>query len=415
MTAINLKLAPQHRRGHAVDRAPEWRGWEAEMTLTNVAVLEAGSAVQLRWSDGESARFHAIWLRDNALDAATRSPGNGQRLITVLDIPRETVIEGAEVTPGGELRLKCAPEGKEVTFPSRWLREHRYDRKRRKDRGWTSDEIELWDSRLQKSVPTGSFAAVAMDRQALGRWLADVRRYGFAVMTDVPTESGSLVKAAELFGYVRETNYGRWFEVRAEVNPNNLAYTNLGLQAHTDNPYRDPVPTLQLLACLENSVEGGDSIVVDGFKVATRLKEESPRGFDLLSRYCARFEYAGSAGVRLRARKPLIELSPDGEMVAIRFNNRSAAPFVDVPYDDMPDFYAAYRRFAEILEDPAMEVTFKLRPGELFIVDNTRVMHARKAFSGSGKRWLQGCYADKDGLLSTLATIEEDELREAAE
>ena len=105
-----------------------------------------------------------------------------------------------------------------------------------------------------------------------------MRRYGFAVMTDVPTEPGTLCKVAELFGYVRETNYGRWFEVRAEVNPNNLAYTNLGLQAHTDNPYRDPVPTLQILACLENTVEGGDSIVVDGFKVAERLKAEEPGG-----------------------------------------------------------------------------------------------------------------------------------------
>jgi gamma-butyrobetaine hydroxylase len=224
-----------------------------------------------------------------------------------------------------------------------------------------------------------------------------------------------LCKVAELFGYVRETNYGHWFEVRAEVNPNNLAYTNLGLQAHTDNPYRDPVPTMQILACLENSVEGGESMVVDGFRLAQRLHDESPRGFDLLSRYPARFEYAGSAGVRLRAKKPFIELGPDGELIAVRFNNRSAAPIVDVPYADMADFYAAYRRLAELIEDPAMEVTFKLQPGELFIVDNTRVMHARKAFSGSGKRWLQGCYPDKDGLLSTLAAIEDEAMLEAAE
>ena len=133
---------------------------------------------------------------------------------------------------------------------------------------------------------------------------------------------------------MRETNYGRWFEVRAEVNPTNLAYTNLGLQAHTDNPYRDPVPTLQLLSCLENTVEGGDSIVVDGFMVATRLRQENAKGFDLLSRYPARFEYAGSSQVRLRAKRPFIELGPDGEMIAIRFNNRSAAPFVDVPYEN---------------------------------------------------------------------------------
>jgi gamma-butyrobetaine dioxygenase len=77
----------------------------------------------------------------------------------------------------------------------------------------------------------------------------------------------------------------------------------------------------------------------------------------------------------------------------------------------MERFYAAYRRFAELIEDPAMAVSFKLQPGELFIVDNTRVLHARKSFSSSGSRWLQGCYADKDGLLSMLAAIEEEGLR----
>jgi gamma-butyrobetaine dioxygenase len=385
------------------------------MALKNVALLEEGAALRLDWSDGASARFHALWLRDNALDPETRSAGNGQRLITVLDIPRDISLAAASILPGGDLQVTFAPEKKQVIFPAGWLRARRYDRVAKEEKGWVAEEIALWDARLQSGVPTGSFTEISGNRDALGRWLAHVRRFGFAVLTEVPAESGSLVKVAELFGYVRETNYGRWFEVRAEVNPNNLAYTNLGLQAHTDNPYRDPVPTLQLLGCLENSVDGGDSIVVDGFSAAKRLQGEDESAFDLLTRYPARFEYAGSEGVRLRARRPFIELSPDGELIAVRFNNRSAAPFVDVPYDDMPAFYAAYRRFAEILEDPAMEVTFKLKPGELFIVDNTRVLHARKAFSSSGKRWLQGCYADKDGLLSTLAAIEEEERREAAE
>ena len=102
----------------------------------------------------------------------------------------------------------------------------------------------------------------------------------------------------------------------------------------------------------------------------------------------------------------MIELAPDGEMIGIRFNNRSAAAITDVPYDAMEAYYAAYRRLGEIIEDPAMEVSFKLSPGESFIVDNTRVLHARKGYSGAGSRWLQGCYADKDGLLSTLAAME---------
>jgi gamma-butyrobetaine dioxygenase len=79
----------------------------------------------------------------------------------------------------------------------------------------------------------------------------------------------------------------------------------------------------------------------------------------------------------------------------------------------MEAYYAAYRQFAEIIDDPAMEVTFRLSPGESFLVDNTRVLHARKGYSGAGTRWLQGCYADKDGLYSTLAAMQTSQ--EAAE
>ena len=378
------------------------------MNSNRVSLIDSGAAIEISLSD-KVHRFHALWLRDNAPDAETRSATNGQRLVTILDIPVETRIAEAAMA-GEKLSLRFEPEGKSVDYSTAWLAAHAYDVPRVQEPGWTAEAITRWDGAVQRHLPTASFAEVSRNRAALGTWLAAVRRFGFAVMTEVPTASGSLCQVVDLFGYVRETNYGRWFEVRAEVNPNNLAYTNLGLQAHTDNPYRDPVPTLQILACIENSVDGGESVVVDGFKVAERLKTESPTGFELLSRHCARFEYAGSKGVRLGAKRPLIELGPDGELIAIRFNNRSAAAFTDIPYDDMGGYYAAYRRFAGLIEDEAMQVMFKLAPCELFIVDNTRVLHARKSFSSSGKRWLQGCYADKDGLYSTLAAIEDEAL-----
>ncbi len=376
------------------------------MTLTQAAIREAGQVLDLTWADGRQARFDAIWLRDNALDPQTRAPGNGQRLITILDLPADTRLAAATVSPSGDLNLTFAPEGKSVGYPAGWLAARVYDRPARSDIGWTDPAIERWDAGLQDHVPRAELSEITANRAALGEWLAAVRRYGFAVLSGVPTASGAVCDVASTFAYVRETNYGRWFDVRAEVNPNNLAYTNLGLQAHTDNPYRDPVPTLQLLACLENSVEGGESLVVDGFKAAERLQAEAPHQFTMLARHCARFDYAGSKGVRLRAKRPFIELAPDGELIAVRFNNRSAAPFVDVPQPLMRGFYDAYRRYAELIEDPALAVTFKLAPGELFIVDNTRVLHARKSFASGGSRWLQGCYADKDGLLSTLAAIE---------
>jgi [2-(trimethylamino)ethyl]phosphonate dioxygenase len=380
--------------------------------LQAVEVIDGGAALATRWSDGRALRFHALWLRDNALDAGTRSPQNGQRLVTLQEIPADTRITAAEVTRG-DLAVTFAPEGKTLHFPAAWLLDHAYDGRAPQAPGWTPPEVETWDAALSSQLPDGEFPSLVADPDALKHWLALVRRYGFARLTGGPVESGALTQVAALFGYLRETNYGRWFEVRAEVNPTNLAYTNLGLQAHTDNPYRDPVPTLQILYCLENSVEGGESCVVDGFRAAQRLRDEDARAFGLLARHAARFDYAGSADVHLAARRPMIELAPDGELIAVRFNNRSAAPITDVPYDEMADYYAAYRRFGEIVDLPEMAVSFRLRPGESFIVDNTRVLHARRAYTGSGSRWLQGCYADKDGLLSTLRVLEERRLEAA--
>lgn len=381
--------------------------------MANVTIAtpsEDGSILNLSQADGSTTRFHAIWLRDNAQDPQTRDPGNGQKLVTLDDLPAETRISEAHISSDDSVSITFEPEGKTVSVNLSWLADHAYDTasKTKRQAGWLNPNLSTWNSSLQDRMPVGKFSSVTADESALKDWLSGFRKYGFAKLTSGPIEDGALTKVIDLFGYVRETNYGKWFEVRTEVNPSNLAFTGLGLQAHTDNPYRDPVPTLQLLYCLENSAEGGDSMVVDGFAAAHRLREEMPEGFELLSRYCARFEYAGSGGVCLQSRRPMIELAPDGELIGIRFNNRSCAPITDVPFDDMATYYAAYRRLGEIIDDPSMAVSFKLEPGESFLVDNTRVLHARKGYSGEGSRWLQGCYADRDGLLSTLASLEQN-------
>ncbi len=364
--------------------------------------IEEGGKVLAITGPGGPMRFHAAWLRDNALDPQTRDPGNGQRLITLADWPAETVVSEASARDG-TVEVTFAPEAKTVAFPLPWLEAHRYDMAQTPRR--LPESLETWDATLEP-IPIAALPDLQTDRAALRAWLAAAARLGFAKVTGLAPEPGALFGIVDLFGYVRETNYGRHFEVRSEVNPTNLAYTGLGLQAHTDNPYRDPVPTLQILACLENSAEGGDSTVVDGFAAALRLEDESPEHFALLTRHAARFDYAGQGGVRLQSRRPMIELSPDGKLQQIRFNSRSAAPLTGVPFDEMEAYYAAYRHFAQIIDDPAMAVSFKLAPGEAFLVDNTRVLHARKGYSGAGTRWLQGCYADKDGLLSTLAALE---------
>src|SRR5687767_6732796 len=165
------------------------------MPLSKVEIFEDGTALLLDWADATRARFHAVWLRDNALDAETRSPGNGQRLITVLDIPPATIVESARLTAGGDLRVAFAPEGKEVTFPAEWLKARRYARANGPEPGWTGPQTETWDG-VRGRVTVASYREIRADRQALGRWLGGIRRYGFALMRNVPCESGKLCEVA---------------------------------------------------------------------------------------------------------------------------------------------------------------------------------------------------------------------------
>ena len=241
--------------------------------MAQVHLNDSGSVLTLTPSPtGTGAqRFHAIWLRDNAQDAETRSATNGQRLIALRDIPADTSISAAEMA-GESVRVTFQPEDKAIDFDINWLQAHAYDTP--SETALLPDMVTAWDSSLADRIPTASLPDLQQDNDALKHWLGGVARFGFGKLTDGPVENMALMQVVDLFGYVRETNYGRHFEVRTEVNPTNLAFTGLGLQAHTDNPYRDPVPTVQVLYCLESSAAGGENMVVDGFAVAQRLRAE---------------------------------------------------------------------------------------------------------------------------------------------
>lgn len=372
----------------------------------SIKIIDSGKVIILSRKDGSRIRYHATWLRDNANDPKTRDKNNGQRLISISDIPVNTYIKSASLDKKGKnITLNFLPKKKQIRFSASWLEKNVYDKRQNNLKVWIHPDLKTWSKPSLKHIPIINYKYAKSNKKLLVKWLKSLHRYGFAKITGCEKKSGTVIKIAKLFGYVRETNYGKWFDVKSKLNAVNLAYTNLGLQAHTDNPYRNPVPTMQILHCLKSSTKGGDSKVVDGFKAALRLKKENKNYFNLLSKYCSRFEFKGKKNVHLKSRFPMIELSPDNELIAVHFNNRSIAPITDVPYKDMPDYYKAYRKFSSIIDDPDMAITFKLIPGECFILDNTRVLHARTAYSGTGSRWLQGCYADKDGLLSTISTL----------
>lgn len=371
------------------------------LSPASFAIEPDGAGLVVTWADGRVSRFPALWLADNRPE--TRRGAEGQRLLDAVELPEHVSVRSAELTPHGIAMRFDAFDGQSMFDPA-WLRLHALDPASRAERRRTP---RLWDAGLARdALPSADYAAVCRDRRTLLGWLRDVERLGFALLRGVPTTPGAVCEVVSLFGYVRETNYGRLFDVVSVEEPQNLAFTALALGNHTDNPYRDPVPQLQLLHCLEAAGEGGESIVVDGFAAAERLRRDAPEAFDLLTRTTVPFRYVEPGSVDLRHRAPLIELDAGGDLRTVRYNSRSIGP-VDLEADAVPAFYAAHRRFGRLLHDPAMTVGFRLGPGDLFIVDNRRVLHGRRGFGG-GRRHLQGTYADADSLMSKLRVLERE-------
>jgi gamma-butyrobetaine dioxygenase len=349
--------------------------------------------LRIRWEDGHESRFHALWLRDNCQCPACRHE-SGQRLLDTRAIADGVALATADAVDGGV--EGAFADGHRGRWGVAWLRANCYCADERRE----PRPRRLWDASIQHDLPVRRYVDVAAGGSALRDWLAQVDELGFAILAGGPTEPGTVLRVAELFGFVRETNYGRLFDVRSVVNPTNLAYTGLGLGAHTDNPYREPTPTLQLLHCLSSSAGGGENTLVDAFRVAQDLPREE---LGLLAATPIRFRYADDR-TELEAETPVLSLDARGELQAVHYNTRSCAPF-RLPEQLVEPYYAAYQRFGRMLEHPRYRIQFKLDAGDLFIVDNLRVLHGRTGYSESGERHLQGCYADRDGLRSRLAVL----------
>ncbi|TPW13721.1 MAG: putative gamma-butyrobetaine dioxygenase [Acidimicrobiaceae bacterium] len=371
----------------------------ADPTSTTVAddpmrLSQRGQLVELIGSDGDAIHFSTVWLRDMCSCPECVHP-SGQRLIDPAGFTDELVVVEARVE-AGVATVRWGPDGHTSQYVLAELEAVAPPH--------TGGARQPWAAELAGHIPAARHGAIAGDDSELHRWLSGVEHRGVGVLHGVPIADGEVARVAELFGHVRVTNYGRYFDVRTQIDPANLANTSLALGPHTDNPYRDPVPTMQLLHCLSSSATGGENVVVDGFRVAEQIRADDPAGFAALADCDVTFTYS-DAHTHLAATRPILELDRTGQVRAVCFNSRSMLPPV-MATDTQALWYSAYRHFARLLADPGFQARIVLTPGDLFIVDNRRVLHGRTGYSaGDGNRHLQGCYADIDGLRSKIAVL----------
>jgi gamma-butyrobetaine dioxygenase len=357
--------------------------------------------VVIDWQDGVRCEYPSLWLRDNC--PADRNPQNGQRLIDITDVPSNPRI-GAVNRSDGRLEITWIGESRPVSFELEWLAKNPPSAQR------TLRPIpDLWldgaklDAR--RDFAWGVPAALRTDASARRTWLRRLVTEGMAFLEQVPSTNHAMLDALDFVGRVIETNYGLVFDVRSVPQPENLAYSDLGLGLHTDNPYREPVPGFQALHCLVAAPDGGENLFADGFAIAEHLRATRPDLFKVLTSTLVPFHYR-SKNAELYAERPLVELDAGGRVVAINYNNRSIAP-LNLDAKDIVTFYGAYRAFALELQEPRYALRIKLQDGMLVVFDNRRTLHGRTSYaSAKHVRHLQGCYLTRDSVLSELAVLE---------
>lgn len=366
--------------------------------------------VAIGWDTRTWSRFHNIWLRDHCRCPKCFHPVTKQRLLNTFEIP-------TDIAP---LHIEAKADGLEVTWPSQdphvslypwsWLQRHSYDPSLGgKD---ASQEKVLWGSKIQKSPPTVAYEEImAKDDQGLFKWLSNVDRFGFSFVSGVSKTPEATEALSERIGFIRETQYGRFWDFTSDLAKGDTAYTTLALGAHTDNTYFTDPCGLQLFHLLSHTGgTGGATLLVDGFYVATIMKELHPEAYDLLSRIPIPAHAAGEPSALYRPSPPsgypvLGHDAFTGELTQVRWNNDDRSVMNHLPPDLVEKWYDAIRTWNKCLTSPDSQYWVQLQPGTAVVVDNHRVLHGRSAFDG--RRRMCGAYIGVDEYRSKLAVLSE--------
>ncbi|WP_027855837.1 gamma-butyrobetaine dioxygenase [Marinobacterium jannaschii] len=366
--------------------------------------LELGeSALRIVWDDGRRSEYHYLWLRDNCPCHECISELSREQVFEICDVPLTIRPETATLTEDGRLDIVWDHEAHKSRYHPGWLRKHCYSDEAREERVL---KPVIWEKgQIDRSLPTYGFADIMEDDGVLLNWLRGQRDYGLCLVEGVPTLPGTVQAIANRISFIRETNFGVLFDVQSKPDANSAAYTTLRLPLHTDLPTRELQPGLQFLHCLVNDASGGESILVDGFRIAEEMREHYPEDFAALSTLPMDF-YNKDRDTDYRFRATALKLDSEGNVSEVRIANFLRGP-LDLPGGDIAALYKAYRQFMLLTRESRFQYFRQLQAGDMIVFDNRRVLHARNAFDlKAGDRHLQGCYVDRDELLSRIRVLE---------
>ena len=358
------------------------------MHLKNISLTNDG--LNIEFQNGAKDCFPYIWLRDHCKDIENWDERSNQRkLFTALVDPNIKIEETKIIEDNKKIEVKWPDMNKSVHYSGDFLYKNSH-----KNISSNSGEV-LWNNQSINNAELEIKFDELDKNEGFKNLLQIIKTYGFSIINNCPTEMKTVEDIANKIGYVRNSIFGDLWSFESNTEMADSAYTQEELRPHTDGTYNHDAPGLQLLLCCEYEAEGGESIMVDGFKIAQILRENHGTSYNILSEIDIPGRYFGD-GVELIAKRPVFKFR-NKKLIQVSFNNYDRGDF-RLPNNKINDFYAAIRAFDKLANAKEMQWRQILKPGQLLIFNNWRVLHGRSEFSG--KRKMSGCYINKEDFES---------------
>lgn len=366
--------------------------------------------VVIQWADTSFSRFHYIWLRQQHFHPAF----GRDKVPTSVSQPRlPDAVEQLQIRTiqliDGRLVIDWQHDDSRTTHELQWLRDNAYDTLAVRQR---KHQPTLWLGKDAERFNWHDFADVMTHDEALWQVYEAVIDHGFARLNNAPADTNVVSQLAQRFGPIRVTDFGAISDIASRPIEDAGRYANIGaggyqtLGPHTDEGWRYSPPGINFHLCLQSTPEsGGDSLLYDGFLAAARLRINNPQAYDFLTRTAFKFAAARNDNERYFAYGKLLCEDNTGELVGVRFSDRTMG-HQDLPPDLIEPAYMALRAFTEELYKPDLTYRHTLMPGECHIFDNHRILHGRCAFNPQlGPRHLQQCSVDREEFHNRLRLL----------
>lgn len=335
----------------AKSRTIDWRDFDGNVKATDVK--ENGDTIQISWDDGHKSKYHLDWLKFRSFTPVQ------QKLYS------DTIYKPSKITwHGDEFQTVCT--------------KHEYEDILTKDSAF-------YDLLYKLSV------------------------YGVALIENTSNSETASNKIVEKVAFPKQTHYGISFVVQNVPNTSNVAYLSSNLQVHTDLPYYEYCPGVNMLHCLvQTASNGGENLLSDAHFVANFMKNNHQKEYKLLTEIEVEWSDIGAEHGNeffKLYRSPVICLNKHGEIIRINFSIPQRGSHFPGQIEDVKPWYKAHGLFMEL--NCKFAAKFKTKPGNILVFDNIRLLHGRNAYEDSSDnvRKLIGTYVDWDEIYSKLRCL----------